>query len=311
MASFRSRTAKLTVVMTYAPTEAAEAQVKDSFYTQLQAVLDGIPSSNMTILLGDMNAKVGARMNGDNEVVGSHGSGVRNDNGTRFVDLCHRNALVIGGTIFPHKDVHKGTWRSPDGHTVNQIDHICISSKHRACLLDVRSMRGADIGLTDHYLVRSKLRVKLRRVSHHQNNRRFDSQKLKDPAFQEEFRAAVNTRLESEPPGNIEEDWCHLRNAIQDAAVNVLGYVRGRREEWISEDTWILIQEKKDLKKKMETSDKALRRIFKDKHRQKAAEVKRATRRDKRQYYHLKADEAEEAAARRDQRSLFKLAKVS
>ena len=87
------------------------------------------------------------------------------------------------------------------------------------------------------------------------------------------------------------------------------GYVRGRREEWISEDTWILIQEKKDLKKKMGTSDNALRRIFKVNHRLKAAEVKRVTRRDKRQYYHFKADEAEEAAARRDQRSLFKLAK--
>ena len=87
---------------------------------------------------------------------------------------------------------------------------------------------------------------------------------------------------------------------------SVLGYVKGRREEWISEDTWNLIQEKKDLKSKMETSDDDMRRLFKQQHRQKAAEVKRATRRDKRQYYHLKA---EEAAARRDQRSLFKLAK--
>ena len=120
----------LTAVITYAPTEAAEAQVKDSFYTKLQAVHDGIPSSIKTILLGDMNAKVGARMNGDNDVVGSHGNGVRNDNGTRFVYLCHRNALLIGGTIFPHKVVHKGTWRSPDGHTVNQFDTTNVSQAH-------------------------------------------------------------------------------------------------------------------------------------------------------------------------------------
>ena len=170
--------------MAYAPTEAAATQVKDSFYLQLQAVLDGIPSGHMVLLLGDMNAKVGPRLSGDCDVVGAHGTGARNDNGTRFVDLCQRNDLVIGGTVFPHRDVHKGTWRSPDGYTVNQIDHICISRRHRTCLLDVRSLRGADIGLTDHYPVRSKLRVRLRRVTRHRNSRRFNSQKLKNPEVQ-------------------------------------------------------------------------------------------------------------------------------
>ena len=161
-ASFRSQTAKLSVVMSYAPTEASDPQVKDTFYNQLQAVLDGIPSSNMTIILGDMNAKVGSRLTGDNDVVGTYGVGIQYDNVTGFVDLCQRNGLVIGGTIFLHKEIHKGLWRSPDGYTVkvNQIDHICISKQHKACLLNVRSLRGADIGLTDRYLVRSKVRVK-------------------------------------------------------------------------------------------------------------------------------------------------------
>ena len=69
-------------------------------------------------------------------------------------------------------------------------------------------MRGADIGLTDHYLVRSKVRVKLRKIAQYKSNRRFDCQKLKNPMVQEEFKAAVNSRLESEPLHNIEESWC-------------------------------------------------------------------------------------------------------
>ena len=68
-------------------------------------------------------------------------------------------------------------------------------------------------------------------------------------------------------------------------------------------------RKKKDLKKKIETSDDSVRRLFKEEHRHKAAEVKQAARRDKRYYYHLKTDEAEEVAARGDQRALFKLAK--
>ena len=61
------------------------------------------------MLMGDMNAKVGSYSQGDGSVVGNHGIGIRNDNGTRFVDCCQKHGLVVGGTIFPHKRVHKGT----------------------------------------------------------------------------------------------------------------------------------------------------------------------------------------------------------
>ena len=59
----------------------------------------------------------------------------------------------------------------------------------------------------------------------------------------------------------------------------------------------------------METSSEEIRAGFKALHRQKAAEVKRATRRDKINYYHMKAEDAEEAAGRGNQRELFKIAK--
>ena len=112
-----------------------------------------------------MNAKVGNYSPGDGQVVGNHGLGIRNDNWTRFIDCCQMQGLVIGRTIFPNLRVHKGTWKSPDGVTVNQIDRIAISGKHRSHLLDVRALRGADIGLTDHYLVRAKVKVKLSKTS--------------------------------------------------------------------------------------------------------------------------------------------------
>ena len=80
------------------------------------------------------------------------------------MDFCAANQLVIGGTLFQHRDIHKGTWRSPNGLTVNQIDHICISGRFQHSLLNVKVCRGADIG-SDHYLVRARLQIKLQSVA--------------------------------------------------------------------------------------------------------------------------------------------------
>lgn len=59
----------------------------------------------------------------------SHGLGVRNENGEKFLEFCQDNDLTIEGTLFIHGEHHKYTWKSPDGVTKNQIDHVAISPK--------------------------------------------------------------------------------------------------------------------------------------------------------------------------------------
>ena len=61
--------------------------------------------------------------------MGRHGCGTINNNGERLVEFCLSNRCIIGGTIFPHRDIHKLSWRSPDGNTVNQIDHVIANKK--------------------------------------------------------------------------------------------------------------------------------------------------------------------------------------
>ena len=84
--------------------------------------------------------------------MGQQGLGSMNENGEILADFCTSNDIVIGGTIFPHKPCHKGTWRSPDARTENQIGHITINRRWRSSLQDVRVRRGADEG-SDHHLV--------------------------------------------------------------------------------------------------------------------------------------------------------------
>ena len=95
--------------------------------------------------MGDFNTKIGEDNTGYEEVMGRHGLGEMSDNGERFTDFCALNSLVIGGSIFPHKRIHKVTWVPPDNSMENQIDHICINKKFRRSLQDVHMRRGADI----------------------------------------------------------------------------------------------------------------------------------------------------------------------
>jgi exonuclease III len=132
---------KLTIVQCYAPTNEATIEEKEAFYGLLEATLHLIRQSDITIMMGDFNAKIGNVNQGLKHVMGRHGLGNRNENGDLFVDLCANQELIIGGSLFPHKDIHKATWVAPNHRTANQIDHIAISKKWRS-LLDVRSYRG-------------------------------------------------------------------------------------------------------------------------------------------------------------------------
>ena len=67
---------------------------------------------SMQFQIDDMNTKVGggaAGVNSPNQSVGPHGMGSRNNNVMRLVNFCDEAGLVIGGTLFPHKTLHRGT----------------------------------------------------------------------------------------------------------------------------------------------------------------------------------------------------------
>ncbi|XP_056017205.1 relaxin receptor 1-like [Ostrea edulis] len=150
---------KKTVIACYAPTEVAEEDDKDIFYEKLQELIETTPRHDILVVLGDLNANVGNDNIGKEATMGMHGRGERNNNGERLVELCEENSLVIEGTIFKHRDIHKQTWTSPDGHTNNQIDHIIINRRWRGSLQDVRVKRGADID-SDYSLVIAKIKLK-------------------------------------------------------------------------------------------------------------------------------------------------------
>ncbi|XP_068723599.1 craniofacial development protein 2-like [Montipora capricornis] len=95
-ARFNSKYTKLTVIMCYAPIEDAEEADKDAIYEQLQAVTDEVPTHDLLMVLGDLNARPGNNNIGRDRVMGKHGIGTINDNGERLCHFCDENNMVIG-----------------------------------------------------------------------------------------------------------------------------------------------------------------------------------------------------------------------
>jgi hypothetical protein len=73
------------------------------------------PKYHMKILLGDVSAKVSREDIFKPSVGNENLHEISNDNGVRVVSFSTSTNLVIKSTMFPHHNIHKCTWMSPDG----------------------------------------------------------------------------------------------------------------------------------------------------------------------------------------------------
>ncbi len=206
--------------------------------------------------MGDMNAKVGKDNTGRELIMGKEGIGDINENGELFADFCSHNDLVIGGTTFPHKDIHKTTWISPDTKTRNQIDHITVARRWRKSMIDVRAYRGADIA-SDHQLVIAKFRVKIARATRidQLRNKRYNIKKLKDPQVIREFSTKLTNRfqaLSEIDDGTVEKKWEMVKSAYNSTCIEELGFSKKEHKIWLSDDTIETIEQRRSLKIQLE-----------------------------------------------------------
>ena len=57
-----------TILQIYAPTNKYSEAEKDEFYELLQAVIDDVPRHDLLVVMGDVNAKIGAQREGKKEL---------------------------------------------------------------------------------------------------------------------------------------------------------------------------------------------------------------------------------------------------
>jgi len=99
--------------------------------------------------------------------------------------------------MFPHRNIYKHTWTSPDGNTHNQIDHMLIDKRWHSSILDVQSFRGADCD-TVHSLVVAKVREILtisKQVAQKFYGERFNLRKLNELDVRKQYKIEISSRF--------------------------------------------------------------------------------------------------------------------
>jgi len=205
----------------HARDEEKSDESKDSFYEELEQVFDHFPKYHIKMLLRDFNAKVGGE-NIFKPTIGQESLHQNsNDNGVRIVNFATSKNLVVKSMMFPHQNVHKYTWTSPDGKTHNQIDHVLIGRRWHSSVLDVGSFRGADCD-TDHYLVIANVRERLavgKQVSQRFDRQRFNLRKLNELEVRKEHQTEITNRFAAlenlNDDGDVNRTWENIKENIQ------------------------------------------------------------------------------------------------
>ena len=178
--------------------------------------------------------------------------GYMNENGERFADSCAQNSLVIRGSVFEHRRIHKATWRSPDHVTENQIDHACICRKFRRSLQDVRVKRGTDVA-SDHHMVLATLKLRLKRHKSPTTatRTRYNVDLLSDKETADKFKINLANRyqvlqqLYDDENIQLEKKWKQTKKMWTETCEETVDRKRAQQKDWMSAETLRKIQERR------------------------------------------------------------------
>ncbi|KAK3553897.1 hypothetical protein QTP70_012727 [Hemibagrus guttatus] len=89
-----------------------ELEEKERFWSELDEVMESIPTSERVVIGADFNGHVGEGNTGDEEVMGKFGVKERNLEGQMVVDFAKRMDMGVVNTYFQKREEHRVTYKS-------------------------------------------------------------------------------------------------------------------------------------------------------------------------------------------------------
>ena len=133
----------LNVINAYAPKVGNIRKEKEAFWLDLDKTVEKIPKNERIVEGADLNEHVGEGNNGDEECIGRHGLGKRNNEGQKVVDFVKRMELAITNTFFVKKPAHRVTYNS--GGCSSQVDYVMVRRRSIKEVVDTKIIVGESV----------------------------------------------------------------------------------------------------------------------------------------------------------------------
>ena len=177
---------------------------------------------NKRIVVGaELNGHVGEGNNGDEECMGRHGLGKRNNQGQAVVDFAKRRELAITNTYFVKKPAHRVTYSS-GGHS-SQVDYIMVRRQRIKEMVDTKVVVGESVA-KQHRIVVSAIIIWTKWRKAPKLVKRIKRWKLMDSKVNNKFKMEV---IESGILSG-QEDWQRIAEMIWSISRRELGETSGK-----------------------------------------------------------------------------------
>ncbi|KAK3572495.1 hypothetical protein QTP86_033919 [Hemibagrus guttatus] len=218
----------LNVVSGYAPQVGCELEEKERFWSELDEVMESIPTGERVVIGADFNGHVGEGNTGDEEVMGKFGVKERNLEGQMVVDFAKRMDMGVDNTYFQKREEHRVTYKS--GGRSTQVDYILCRRGNLKEISDCKVVVGESVA-RQHRMVVCRMTLMVCKTK------------------RQKLRQALGGQV------LLPYDWETTAEVIRETGRKVLGVSSGRRKEdketwWWNEEVQDSIQRKRLAKKK-------------------------------------------------------------
>ncbi|XP_030749716.1 craniofacial development protein 2-like [Sitophilus oryzae] len=248
---------RIVIVAAYGPNDDATQLIKDAFYDQLNETISRAGNQRETIVMGDLNARVGSNTNSN--IVGRHGENTLNNNGQRLIELCEQHKQKILNGFFQHKDIHKYTWHEETRQLKSIIDYIIVKQRSFIKVQDTRVYRGIECG-SDHFFLGAKIQFPFK-IKYNETDTTnistikqtsYNIEGLHELSTKYLFKTRLDNKLQIELlSGRTDELYKHIVSCLHSAAQEALGIKPKDMNKQNNNVTWDnTLDEQKQIKQK-------------------------------------------------------------
>ncbi|KAK3554833.1 hypothetical protein QTP86_000492 [Hemibagrus guttatus] len=240
----------LNVVSGYAPQVGCELEEKERFWSELDEVMESIPTGERVVIGADFNGHVGEGNTGDEEVMGKFGVKEKNLEGQMVVDFAKRMDMAVVNIYFQKREEHRVTYKS--GGRSTQVDYILCRRGNLKEISDCKVVVGESVA-RQHRMVLCRMTLMVCKKKRSEIEKKTKWWKQKKEECCEEFRQKLRQALGGQVV--LPDDWETTAEVIRETGRKVLGVSSGRRKEdketwWWNEEVQDSIQRKRLAKKK-------------------------------------------------------------